>query len=34
MMRARYERASIILTSNKSYGDSGTIFGDPMRQRS
>jgi hypothetical protein len=27
---ARYERASIILTSNKSYGDWGSIFGDPI----
>jgi DNA replication protein DnaC len=25
---ARYERSSIILTSNKSYGDWGSIFGD------
>ena len=29
-MSARYERGSIILTSNKSYGDWGTIFGDPI----
>jgi DNA replication protein DnaC len=27
---ARYERGSIILTSNKSYGEWGTIFGDPI----
>jgi IstB-like ATP binding protein len=27
---ARYERGSIILTSNKSYGDWGSIFGDPI----
>jgi len=26
----RYERGSIILTSNKSYGDWGSIFGDPI----
>jgi IstB-like ATP binding protein len=25
-----YERGSIILTSNKSYGDWGSIFGDPI----
>ena len=29
-MSARYERGSIILTSNKSYGDWGSIFGDPI----
>jgi hypothetical protein len=29
LARTRYERGSIILTSNKSYGDWGTIFGDP-----
>ncbi len=29
-MSARYERGSIILTSNKSYGDWGGIFGDPI----
>jgi DNA replication protein DnaC len=27
---ARYERSSIILTSNKSYGDWGSIFGDSI----
>jgi DNA replication protein DnaC len=27
---ARYERGSIVLTSNKSYGDWGSIFGDPI----
>jgi len=27
---ARYESGSIILTSNKSYGDWGSIFGDPI----
>jgi hypothetical protein len=27
---ARYERGSIILTSNKSYGDWGSIFGDAI----
>lgn len=27
---ARYERGSIILTSNKSYGEWGSIFGDPI----
>jgi hypothetical protein len=27
---ARHERGSIILTSNKSYGDWGGIFGDPI----
>ncbi len=27
---ARYQRGSIILNSNKSYGDSGSIFGDPI----
>jgi DNA replication protein DnaC len=30
LVSARYERASIILTSNKSYGDWGSIFGDPI----
>ena len=29
-MSARYERGSIILTSNKSYGEWGSIFGDPI----
>jgi len=28
LISGRYERGSIILTSNKSYGDWGTIFGD------
>src|SRR6202045_5201350 len=28
LVSARYERGSIILTSNKSYGDWGSIFGD------
>ena len=28
LVSARYERSSIILTSNKSYADWGTIFGD------
>jgi hypothetical protein len=27
---ARYERGSILLTSNKSYGEWGSIFGDPI----
>src|ERR1700676_4056336 len=30
LVRARYERGSIILTSNKSYGEWGSIFGDPI----
>ena len=30
LISARYERGSIILTSNKSYGDWGSIFGDPI----
>lgn len=30
LVSARYERGSIILTSNKSYGDWGTVFGDPI----
>jgi DNA replication protein DnaC len=30
LVSARYERNSIILTSNKSYGDWGSIFGDPI----
>jgi len=30
LVSARYERGSIILKSNKSYGDWGTIFGDPI----
>lgn len=30
LVSARYERGSIILTSNKSYGDWGAIFGEPI----
>src|ERR1700757_1868430 len=30
LISARYERGSIILSSNKSYGDWGSIFGDPI----
>jgi len=30
LISARYERGSIILTSNKSYGEWGSIFGDPI----
>lgn len=30
LVSARYERGSIILTSNKGYGDWGSIFGDPI----
>jgi DNA replication protein DnaC len=30
LVSARYERGSIVLTSNKSYGEWGTIFGDPI----
>lgn len=30
LVSARYERGSIILTSNKSYGDWGSIFDDPI----
>ncbi len=30
LVSARYERGSIILNSNKSYGDWGSIFGDPI----
>jgi len=30
LVSARYEQSSIILTSNKSYGDWGSIFGDPI----
>src|SRR6201992_2689067 len=30
LVSARYERGSIILTSNKSYGDWGSIFADPI----
>jgi hypothetical protein len=30
LVSARYERSSIILISNKSYGDWGSIFGDPI----
>jgi DNA replication protein DnaC len=30
LVSARYERTSILLTSNKNYGDWGPIFGDPI----
>jgi DNA replication protein DnaC len=30
LVSARYERGSIVLTSNKSYGDWGAIFGGPI----
>jgi DNA replication protein DnaC len=30
LISARYERGSIILTSNKSYGEWGSVFGDPI----
>ena len=30
LVSARYERGSIILTSNKSYGEWGAVFGDPI----
>jgi DNA replication protein DnaC len=30
LVSARYERGSIIITSNKSYSDWGSIFGDPI----
>lgn len=30
LVSARYERGSIILSSNKSYGDWGSIFGEPI----
>lgn len=30
LVSARYERGSIIVTSNKSYGERGSIFGDPI----
>ena len=30
LVSARYERGSIILTFNKSYGEWGSIFGDPI----
>lgn len=30
LVSARYERGSILLTSNKSYGEWGSIFGDPV----
>jgi DNA replication protein DnaC len=30
LVSARYERGSVILTSNKSYGEWGSIFGDPI----
>ena len=30
LVSARYERGSIILTSNQSYGEWGSVFGDPI----
>jgi len=30
LVSMRYEKGSIILTSNKSYGDWGTVFGDAI----
>jgi DNA replication protein DnaC len=30
LVNARYERAATILTSNKSFKDWGTVFGDPV----
>jgi DNA replication protein DnaC len=30
LISARYERGSVLLTSNKSYGDWGGVFGDPV----
>jgi DNA replication protein DnaC len=30
LVSARYERGSIVLTSNKSYADWGAVFGDPI----
>jgi DNA replication protein DnaC len=33
LVSARYERGSIVLTSNKSYADWGTIFGDQIIAR-
>jgi DNA replication protein DnaC len=30
LVSARYERGSIVLTSNKSYTDWGSVFGDPI----
>lgn len=30
LVSARYERGSILLTSNKSYGEWGKVFGDPV----
>jgi DNA replication protein DnaC len=30
LISARYERGSMIVTSNKSYGDWGSIFGDSI----
>ena len=30
LVTARYERGSILLTSNKSYGDWGSVFGDTV----
>ena len=31
LVTARYEKGSILLTSNKSYGDWGSVFGDAVR---
>lgn len=30
LVSVRYERGSIILTSNQSYTDCGSVFGDPI----
>jgi DNA replication protein DnaC len=30
LIGARYKRGSIILTSNKTYGEWGPVFGDPI----
>jgi len=30
LVRTRYDRGGIILTSNKSYGEWGSTFGDPI----
>jgi DNA replication protein DnaC len=30
LVSARYKRSSVILASNKSFGESGSIFGDPI----